>query len=343
MKRFFTLITIMLVLMSVNVFAERQVLIDFAELVPNYPADQPTDNEATLLDYSAVAGASFTQDELALMKTSLAIERWEVELVSSSRNPSTVSRSYTREAPVREGATRYANETVMGVRINFPENAYNSFADIMPPFSIPVYMDIQEVSADGSMVVPQEELGRGAKFDNRGVVKNVGVIKEIEVNVHGLNFPHGLSVLLEDQTGRTQDYFMGYLNFDGWRTMTWRNPNYLEDVRDREVRRMPLYPTLTPYQKLVGFRIYRDGSSVGGDFVTYIKDVVLVFDRAVLDLERDFNDETIWGILSEREMERRQAELSRLGEVQVLRFLEERRLHNADEEGAQQSAAGAAQ
>ncbi len=333
MKRFFTLITIMLVLMSMNAFAERQVLIDFAELVPNYPADQPIDNEGTLLDYSDVAGASFTEDELALMKTSLAIERWEIELVSSSRNPYTMSRSYARMAPVREGASRYENETVLGVRVHFPEMRYNSYADIKPPFSIPVYMDVEEVAADGSMTVPQEEVGRGRKFDNRGVVKNVGVLKEIEVNVHGLNFPHGFSVILEDQTGRTRDYFMGYLNFDGWRTMTWRNPNYLSDVRNREVQRLPLYPTLTPYQKLVGFRVYRDAAAIGGDFVAYIKDVVLTFDRAVLDLERDFEDEVIWGVLSEREAERRQAELNRLGEIQVLRFLEERRLHVQGEEG----------
>ncbi|AFG37729.1 flagellar filament outer layer protein FlaA [Spirochaeta africana] len=332
MKRIFTLITILLVLVSTTAFAERQVLIDFAELVPNWPADQPTDHEATLLDYSDVAGASFTEDELALMKSSLAIENWEVVLSSSSRNPRTMANSFVREAPVREGASRYENETVMGVRVHFPSMNHNAYAEIRPPFSIPAYMDAEELDADGNLIVPQDEVGRGRKFDNLGVVKNVGVLKEIEVNIHGLNFPHGFSVVMEDQTGRTRDYFMGYLNFDGWRTMTWRNPNYLSDVRDRDLRRLPLYPNLTPYQKLVGFRIYRDANAVGGDFITYIKDVTLTFDRAVLDLERDFEDEQIWGILSEREAERRQAEISRLGEIQVLRFIEERRLHTDEDD-----------
>ncbi len=332
MKRIFTLITILLVLTSMNTFAERQVLIDFAELVPNYPADNPTDHEATLLDYSDVAGASFTEDELMLMRTSLAIENWEVKLASSSQNPTNMSNSYVREAPVREGANRFANETVLGVRVHFPSQNYNSYAELTPPFNIPAYMDVQEVDGEGNLEVPQDEQGRGRKFDNRGVVKNVGVLQEIEVNVHGLNFPHGFSVVMEDQTGRTRDYFMGYLDFDGWRTMTWRNPNYLNDVRDRELRRLPLYPNLTPYQKLIGFRVYRDGNAVGGDFIAYIKDVALTYDRAVLDLERDFNDEEIWGILSQREANRRQAELDRLGQIQVLRFLEERRQHQDEEE-----------
>lgn len=332
MKRFFTLITILLVLMSMNAFAERQVLIDFAELVPNYPADQPRDHEATLLDYSDEAGSGFTEDELDLMKTSLAIENWEVVLSSSSRNPVTMANSFVRMAPVREGASRYENETVMGVRVHFPSQHYNAYAEIRPPFDIPAYMDVEELDGNGNLIVPQDERGRGRKFDNRGVVKNVGALKEIEVNVHGLNYPHGFSVVMEDHTGRTRDYFMGYLNFDGWNTMTWRNPNYLSDVRDRELRRLPLYPNLTPYQKLVGFRIHRDGSSVGGDFITYIKDVALTFDRAVLDLERDFEDEQIWGILDQREQQRRQAELNRVGEIQVLRFLENQRLHTAEED-----------
>ncbi|GAB6090986.1 flagellar filament outer layer protein FlaA [Spirochaeta dissipatitropha] len=314
MKRFFTLITVMLVLVSTNVFADRQVLIDFAELLPT---DQTGNHEGTILDYSDVAGASFTEDERELMKTSLAIENWEVLLNSSARNPSTLANSFVREAPVNAGATRYANETVMGVRIQFPTGRYNAYAEIKPPFDIPAYLP----GAEG-----------GFQFENRGVVTNVGVLRTIEVNVHGLNYPHGFSVVLEDHSGRTRDYFMGYLNFDGWKTLEWRNPNYLTDVRNRDLRRLPLYPNLTPYQKLVGFRVYRDGNTIGGDFITYIKDVTVTFDRAVLDLQRDFDDEMIWNILDQREQERRRAELNRLGEIQVLRFIEDQRLFQEDDD-----------
>ncbi len=320
---------VMIALLSVgSLFAEEAILIDFAELTADFPADNPTHNERTLVDYSIAAGSSFTDEERAEMRISLAIDSWEVDLASSSRNVATVSNSLVRSAPVREGASQYANETVMGARIHFPTEPFNSWALIRPPFEIPAYADREVVQADGTLLVQQEDVGRGEKFDNIGVVKNVGVLRSVLVNVHGLNFPHGLSVVLEDENSRIQEIFMGYLNFDGWRTLEWRNPNYIEEVRNREIRTFPLYPNLTPMRRLIGVRIYRDAAMQGGDFITYLKDISLTFDRAVLQLERDINDEAVWGILQERERSRREAELRNLGNIQVLRYLEQRRLHD---------------
>jgi hypothetical protein len=64
----------------------------------------------------------------------------------------------------------------------------------------------------------------------------------LAVNVKGLNFPHGLSVILKDHNGNEKLMFMGYLNFDGWRELRWDNPQYISDVRNRELRIDPLYP-----------------------------------------------------------------------------------------------------
>lgn len=320
---------VMIALLSVgSLFAEEAILIDFAQLTADFPADNPTHNERTLVDYSIAAGSSFTDEERAEMRISLAIDSWEVDLASSSRNVATISNSLIRSAPVREGASQYENETVMGARIHFPTEPFNSWALIRPPFEIPAYADRDTVQGDGSLLVQQEDVGRGEKFDNIGVVKNVGVLRSVLVNVHGLNFPHGLSVVLEDENNETHEIFMGYLRFDGWRTLEWRNPNYIEEVRNREIRTFPLYPNLTPMRRLIGIRIYRDAAMQGGDFITYIKDISLTYDRAVLQLERDINDEAVWGILQERERSRREAELRNLGNIQVLRYLEQRRLHD---------------
>jgi hypothetical protein len=313
-----------------TVFAEEAVLIDFAQLAADYPADDPVHNERTLVDYSIAAGSSYTEEEKAEMKISLGIESWEIELASSSQRVETVSDSMVREAPVREGAARFANETVLGARVRFPTEPFNSWAMIRPPFEVPAYADRSEVQDDGSLVVPQEEVGRGSKFDNFGVVKNVGVLRSVSMNVHGLNFPHGISVILMDENNNEHEIFMGYVNFDGWRTLEWRNPNYITEVRDREIRTFPLYPNLTPMRKLIGVRVYRDAAMQGGDFITYIKDISLTYDRAVLNLERDINDEAVWGILQDREQARRDAELRSLGNIQVLRYLEERKMHDPD-------------
>jgi hypothetical protein len=70
----------------------------------------------------------------------------------------------------------------------------------------------------------------------------------------------------------------------------------------------------------------------GGDFISYVKDVTVVYDQAIIqDVDTDLNHEEVWGILSQREEERRNAELNRLGNLQVLRYLEEQKMHQEPE------------
>jgi hypothetical protein len=115
---------------------------------------------------------------------------------------------------------------------------------------------------------------------------------------------------------------MGYLNFDGWKTLSWNNPQYIADVRNRELRVFPLYPKSVPFVKFDGFIITRDAATEGGDFVTYFKDVKIQYDRAVLDVGTDIDDESVWGIIQNKEDARKAAESKRFGAMQVLRYLE---------------------
>ena len=315
-------LVVLLVLTFGIAFAQDEVLIDFNQLIPDFPADNPIHNSRTVLDYSSAAGSSFTDEERAQMRISLAIDDWEVDLSSSSRTVETISGSLIRPAIVSEDAAQFAGETVLGVRVSFPTEPFNGWALVRPPFEIPAYQDLDEIAADGALTVQQGEESLGRKFDNFGVVKNVGVLRSVTVNVFNNNFPYRLSVVLKDENNDEQEIVLGDLANDGWRELTWNNPNYIQSVRDRELRAFPLYPNLAPLQKLVGFRIYRDASVAGGDFITYIKDVRLTFDRAVLELERDINDEQVWGILEERERARREAELGNVGNLQILRFIE---------------------
>jgi len=322
MKRFGILLGIMLLVVSFSVTAEESVLIDFSTLTADL---EDGNNEATLIDFSDKAGVGFTDEEKALMKTSLAIENWDVVLASSSRTVLNQKLSYTLEAPVRDDAQKFGGETVMGVRIHFPEEPFNSYAIIQPPFEIPAYMQKDEQDREGS------------KFENYGIVKNVGALKKIAVNLFGSNFPNGIGIIVEDETGREQNLFLDYMEFRGWRTLGWMNPNYIDDVRNRELRRMPLYPRTTPLRKLKGFIIYKDAAQQGGDVITYLKDVVITYDLAVQPGASDIDNEALWGILEQREEARRTAEWRRLGEVQVLRALESQKLHQDE---AEQDAAG---
>jgi hypothetical protein len=307
-------------------------MIDFSDLTADFPPDNPSEDADTLLDFSDEAGTIFTEEEMAQMRTSLFIENWEVELASSSQFVENQSRSLVRAATVREDADQYADQTVMGVRVHFPESSFNSWALVRPPFEIPAYADPTEAQPDGTLTTPEGEEGTGDKYLNQGVVKNVGTLRSVSVTVHGLNFPHGFSIILQDENNNEREIFLNYLDFTGWRTLEWQNPNYIENVRNRELRRLPLYPNLQPMRKLIGFRIYKDGAMTGGDFITYIKDVTVTYDQAVLELQRDINDEQVWGILQERESERRRAELQRLGNTQVLRYLERQKMHSPEDE-----------
>jgi hypothetical protein len=115
---------------------------------------------------------------------------------------------------------------------------------------------------------------------------------------------------------------MGYLNFDGWGELQWVNPAYVQQVRNRDLRLYPLYPEATPFVKFGGFMIQRDAAKEGGDYIGYFRDVKIIFDKAVLDTDRDIDDEALWGIIRDRETAKKIYEMEQFGHDQVLRYLE---------------------
>ena len=312
MKRIFILLVVALFFAGA-VFAEEAILIDFSLLTADGDNGQ---NQRTVMDYGQVAGGSFTQEQKDSMQTSLAIENWDVAFTSSSRTIASVSNTYTREAPSRQW------DTVMGVRVHFPVENFYSKATIRPPFEIPAF----EPMDDGSNGIT----GPSRFEEGFGVVKNVGTVRAVAINAYGLNFPHGLNVILVDQAGNEKTVFMGYLNFDGWAELTWNNPQYIFDVRNRELRLYPLYPNSTPFVKFAGLRVDRDADREGGDFIGYFKDVKIIYDKAVLDTDRDINDEELWNIIRDRETAKKNFEMERFGNAQIMRYLEyEKQAHEA--------------
>lgn len=310
MKRLGIFLCVVLFFMALPIFAEDTVLIDFANLAADRDDGH---NEATYIDFSDKAGPGFTENEKQYMKTSLEMKNWEVELAASARTVDNMRLSYALDADVKADAKQYAGEKVLGVRVHFIDEPYNSWAMVKPPFVIPSYED---------------------RFNSFGVVKNVGVLKSISVNVLGKNCPNGFAIILVDENNKEHNIFMGYLDFEGWKTVIWENPEYVDDVRDRELKKDRLYPKSAPFMRLAGFVIYKSADQEGGDFVTYIKDVSLTYDKAVIDLESDVDDEKLWGILGDREEDRRNIEYRNLGNKQVLRFIERQLMHAEEESEA---------
>lgn len=357
MNRVLTIVGIILIICGGMLFAETGVLIDFTKLIWDVELQNGGKKHSeSMFDYSKTAGQRYTEEEKRYMLVSLALDEWEVDLASSSRSINTMRFSLTRQVQTRTLDEEGNFISVLGARVHFPKGSFNSWALIRPPFEIPAYQRPSRWDTDLEEVVDlsNEEIGQindqagltspdepdymtpTGKYDNMGILKNVATIKSISVTVYGTNFPHGLTLRLKNQYGEIQDIFMKNLQFDGWKTRIWPNPNYIRDVKNRETTIMPLYPRSTPYVKFVGFVVNRDASNIGEDFVVYFKDIKIIYDKAIVTFERDIDDEGTWHVLDQRERERRAAELNRVGSIQVLRYLEQKKQATMtfDESGA---------
>ena len=145
MKRLFIFVVVGLLLGGTALFADESVLIDFTKL----GADQtvgtnktPTENAATMIDYSGVAGASFSDEEKAAMKSSLALGNWQVTLASSARSIANQSVTMTKEATTnaeRQAVQRRGHGQQEGPRDPhpFPHRAVQLLGDDPAPVRHP--------------------------------------------------------------------------------------------------------------------------------------------------------------------------------------------------------------
>ena len=338
MKKTLGLFAAAMLLVGGVAFAEEAMLIDFTLLDVDCCEDDngnPQQNKHTVMDYSVSAGATFTEEQKGLMKTSLALHEWEILLNSSAKTVSSLADSKVVAAPVKgEADVPFAGKNVMGVRIVFPTWNANANARIVPPFDIPAYEPLADADDNGERQEQTEEQKASDKTlfeDGYGIVKNVGTVKAISVTTMGMNYPHALYVVLSDNDNVERRYFMGYLGFDGWKELRWDNPQYISEIRNREIRVYPIYPRGLPFVKFRGFQITRDAAHIGGDFIGYFKDVRVIYDKAILSSDRDIADEDLWGIITKKEDARQNAEMLRFGNKQVNRYLEKAKLATESE------------
>jgi hypothetical protein len=335
MKKVFILLAAGLLFAGSFAVADEATIIDFtlldADILPREVNGEPvpTQNRRTATDYSSAAPSSFTADQKKLLRTSLALPEWEVQLNSSAQSPQALTKSEVRAVPVRaEAEVPFAGKNVMGVRIVFPTTENHANARIVPSFEIPAYEGLADVDDNGDLGQPTEEQRGKKRFEEGyGLVRNIGLIKALSVTTYGNGYPHALYVLLKDESDVTRRYYMGSLQFDGWKELKWNNPQYLSNVRSRVLKSTPLYPQQDlPYLKFVGFEVVRDPQQAGGDFISYFKDVKIIYDKAQSESIRDILEEDQWGIVQAREDARQKAQLSRFAEKQVLRFAAQERV-----------------
>ena len=232
--------------------------------------------------------------DLANLPEELAIERWYIKLSGYSDNTFSRRNSSLKIVDVdfnkigkenQEEYTAQLNKSdfnrALGIRVYFEYSHANDWAQIKPRLPIDPYY----------------------ASSNIGIIRNVGPIKSISMWVSGRNYKNTIEVRMTDQKGQYKSINFGSLYYRGWRKKTWVNHNYIKDLRKRDIIKEHLYPQFLPYLKFDSLVVYKSPQESGGDFVTYVKDIRVEYEPAVLDYEKAIADENEWGILETKARE----------------------------------------
>ena len=274
----------------------------------------------TLIDFSIIGDEAAMADPEGDTNTVLKLsdfytDNWIVSLNSSADTIVNQTLSYVTntESKGNNGIWGEGPVKVMGIRAHYPLEDWNSYAQITPPYAIEIY------GGDD-----------GKKFTGgKGVIQNVQTVKSISSWVYGRNFLVMYYVNLANQDGMVTSYPMGYTYFSGWRELTWDNSSYIATAQKRALKREPMYPRLIPSIRLDSLLFYRTKDTLGGNFITYVKDISVEYEPAYVDLEEDINDEGTWHILETEQDRKRALDKKRLEEIQELREIEKLRTQDA--------------
>lgn len=298
-----TLVVLMAFISSVAFSAVKKTLIDFGTFEQNMASVADKDSKIHEEFAKSNSQLDLSQYGFPVVKFTgedWKLDRWKIILTSSANTVQNNVQSYAVKAPSK----RFGD--VLGVRIHFIEGPFLSWAMIRPPFDFfPFYDNGQYVNQGDS----KEENSMPM-----GIMVNVGQIKSIAAWVYGLNYQMQVSVRIRDRNEQIQDFFMGSVFYDGWRKLVWTNPEYTDQIQDRVLQRLALYPKSYPFIAFDSYVVYKPEQENGGNFVIYFKDIEMEFDRAIIREELDIDDESIWGILQKERLQQRVRDLKDIGE-----------------------------
>ena len=310
--------------LTTALYSEDAIWIDFGELPPGYmpeagayvrqydPAPIQDDDE-TVVDYSNFYDPLSRESQKLLpqsfenqtsqngnsaydeMRLSLALDRWQVKLSSSSNFADTQASTQVVAYKVKDSSSRFAGEQIMAVHFDLPNLKVNSKARLVPEFPIPAYSIAPNADLQAENTKPTEE--RMGQFLGKGTLRNVGPIRSITAVVYGRLFPISLTIEAEHTDVGYREYPMGSLRFSGWQDLVWTNPNYVTDVRKRNYNQSPEYPRGMPSIILRALRLDRPMHAVSDEasqIVFYVKQISIVYDKAVQTLDTEIDDEQIW-------------------------------------------------
>jgi len=247
--------------------------------------------------------------DFANLPPELSIDKWRIKLSGYSDIPKCRNLSDLKIVKVDPTKlnTDIKFDKCLGARINFEFSHGNDWAQIYPLYPVSEFY---------------------AK-EGEGILRNVGPIKSVSIWVSGRNYKNAIEVRMLDQDGKYKSINFGNLYFKGWKKLTWENPNYIKELKKRDLVKPHLYPQYEPYLKFESLVIYKSPMEYGGDFVTYVKDIRVEYEPAITRYEGAVDDEAEWKILEtnaelKRELEEKQLDLYYSGSSMEEEYLKEK-------------------
>lgn len=138
------------------------------------------------------------------------------------------------------------------------------------------------------------------KFIEPLKIENISNFKTIKLDYTSFRYISGISLIFEDYKGNKIIKPIGSTELlDGEHTLEWNNPNYIENVKDRNIVLKPLYPYNQADLFLTEIRFHINNGQYN---VQRIKSLQIVYDKDNNSGEEYINDlETQFGLNSKEE------------------------------------------
>lgn len=119
--------------------------------------------------------------------------------------------------------------------------------------------------------------------DSPAVVPNVGVWKSLTAEMSVIGDRTQMAVVLRDSGLQETVLRFGSVESERFREYQMVNPRYIDQVRDRSIRRRPHYPESVPVQTLQGFVFGMTDSGLTGLRVVRVRTISMEYDPAYLE------------------------------------------------------------
>ena len=165
-----------------------------------------------------------------------------------------------------------------------------------------------------------------------GLLENVGALKSLSISIKSYGYCNSVKLYL-NHNGKTRIVEFKKDDFVGEETFTYDFPDYIQDVKDRELKVTPIYPNSSSNLYLEKIEVHynapRPEYVSGYDFIE-IGNISVIYDKAYLDEEKMPD---IFGLDAVKANKEKSSALDDLRQKQKLEAVEIEKQHKDESNG----------